>query len=95
MGNKLEALRKQAQDAQVITSKDPSKSAVEDAAKAFDAKASAVEAKLIDLQHRRVTQTERSRDGDRAVDATLAASIRRIVSSPLPNGRIRLLLHSV
>jgi hypothetical protein len=60
MGNKLEALRKQAQDAQAIVAKDPSKSAVGDAAKAFDAKASAVEAKLIDLRN-----TGRSEDAFR------------------------------
>ena len=60
MGNKLEALRKQAQDAQAMVVKDPSKSAVADAAKAFDAKASAVEAKLIDLRN-----TGRSEDAFR------------------------------
>jgi hypothetical protein len=60
MGNKLEALRKQAQDAAAAAAKDPSKSAVVDAAKAFDAKASAVEAKLIDLRN-----TGRSEDAFR------------------------------
>jgi hypothetical protein len=60
MGNKLEALRKQAQDAAVVAGKDPAKSAVVDAAKAFDAKASAVEAKLIDLRN-----TGRSEDAFR------------------------------
>jgi photosystem II stability/assembly factor-like uncharacterized protein len=60
MGNKLEALRKQAQDAEAASAKDPSKSAVADAAKAFDAKASAVEAKLIDLRN-----TGRSEDAFR------------------------------
>jgi hypothetical protein len=60
MGNKLEALRKQAQDAAVVAGKDPAKSAVVDAAKSFDAKASAVEAKLIDLRN-----TGRSEDAFR------------------------------
>lgn len=60
MGNKLEALRKQAQDAEAAAAKDPSKSVVVDAAKAFDAKASAVEAKLIDLRN-----TGRSEDAFR------------------------------
>ena len=60
MGNKLEALRKQAQDAAAAAAKDPAKSAVVDAAKAFDAKASAVEAKLIDLRN-----TGRSEDAFR------------------------------
>jgi hypothetical protein len=60
MGNKLEALRKQAQDAAVVAGKDPAKSAVVDAAKSFDVKASAVEAKLIDLRN-----TGRSEDAFR------------------------------
>lgn len=60
MGNKMEELRKQAQDAAAAAEKDPSKRAVIDAAKAFDAKASAVESKLIDLRN-----TGRSEDAFR------------------------------
>jgi hypothetical protein len=60
MGNKLEALRKQAQDAEASVANDPQKRAVIDAARAFDAKASAVESKLIDLRN-----TGRSEDAFR------------------------------
>jgi photosystem II stability/assembly factor-like uncharacterized protein len=60
MGNKLEALRKQAQDAETSMASDPQKRTVVDAARAFDAKASAVESKLIDLRN-----TGRSEDAFR------------------------------
>jgi hypothetical protein len=60
MGNKLEALRKQAQDAATAVANDPQKRSVVDAAHAFDAKASAVESKLIDLRN-----TGRSEDAFR------------------------------
>ena len=60
MGNHMEGLRKQAQDAESTAVNDPSKRALIDAAKAFDAKVSAVEAKLIDLRN-----TGRSEDAFR------------------------------
>jgi hypothetical protein len=60
MGNKMEALRKQAQDAAASVAKDPSKQEVVQAATAFDAKASAVESRLIDLRN-----TGRSEDAFR------------------------------
>ncbi|HTI61885.1 MAG TPA: hypothetical protein VL524_00145, partial [Gemmatimonadaceae bacterium] len=60
MGNRMEGLRKQAQDAESAAVNDPSKRTLIDAAKAFDAKASAVEAKLIDLRN-----TGRSEDAFR------------------------------
>ena len=62
----MEALRKQAQDAEASIASDASKVArcprgrVDDAAKAFDAKVSAVESKLIDLRN-----TGRSEDAFR------------------------------
>jgi hypothetical protein len=60
MGNKMEALRKQAQDAAASVANDPSKHEVVQAATAFDAKASAVESRLIDLRN-----TGRSEDAFR------------------------------
>jgi photosystem II stability/assembly factor-like uncharacterized protein len=60
MGNRMEGLRKQAQDAESAAVNDPSKRALIGAAKAFDAKVSAVEAKLIDLRN-----TGRSEDAFR------------------------------
>jgi hypothetical protein len=68
MGNRMEELRKQAQDAQASIAAeaskaavpDAAKTAVADAAKTFDAKVSAVEAKLIDLRN-----TGRSEDAFR------------------------------
>jgi photosystem II stability/assembly factor-like uncharacterized protein len=68
MGNRMEALRKEAQDAEASIASDATKAAVPDAAKtavaeaakAFDAKASAVESRLIDLRN-----TGRSEDAFR------------------------------
>jgi photosystem II stability/assembly factor-like uncharacterized protein len=60
MGNRMEGLRKQAQDASASVANDASKRAVVDAAKEFDAKVSAVESKLIDLRN-----TGRSEDAFR------------------------------
>ena len=68
MGNRMEALRKQAQDAEASVASDATKAAAPDAAKAavaeaakaFDAKVSAVESKLIDLRN-----TGRSEDAFR------------------------------
>jgi photosystem II stability/assembly factor-like uncharacterized protein len=51
MGNKLEALRKEAQDAEASPASDAQKRALVDAARAFDEKARAVESKLIDLRN--------------------------------------------
>jgi hypothetical protein len=68
MGNRMEALRKEAQDAEASIAGDATKAAVPDAAKgavaeaakAFDAKVSAVESRLIDLRN-----TGRSEDAFR------------------------------
>jgi hypothetical protein len=68
MGNRMEALRKEAQDAEASIASDATKAAVPDAAKAavaeaakaFDAKVSAVESRLIDLRN-----TGRSEDAFR------------------------------
>ena len=60
MGNKLETLRKQAQDAEASLANDPQKRSIAEAARSFDAKASAVESKLIDLRN-----TGRSEDAFR------------------------------
>jgi hypothetical protein len=60
MGNKLEALRKEAQDAEASLANDAQKRTVVDAARSFDAKASAIESKLIDLRN-----TGRSEDAFR------------------------------
>lgn len=60
MGNKLEALRKQAQDAAASVASDPQKRTVADAAHAFDTKASTIESRLIDLRN-----TGRSEDAFR------------------------------
>ena len=60
MGNHMEGLRKQAQDAGASVANDASKRMVVDAAKAFDARVSAVESKLIDLRN-----TGRSEDAFR------------------------------
>ncbi len=68
MGNRMEALRKEAQDAEASIANDATKAAVPDAAKAavaeaakaFDAKLSAVESRLIDLRN-----TGRSEDAFR------------------------------
>lgn len=60
MGNRMEAMRKQAQDAAASVANDGQKRAVIDAARAFDAKVSAVESKLIDLRN-----TGRSEDAFR------------------------------
>jgi hypothetical protein len=60
MGNKLEALRKEAQDAEASLANDSQKRTVVDAARSFDAKASAIESKLIDLRN-----TGRSEDAFR------------------------------
>ena len=60
MGNRMEGLRKEADDAEASVANDASKRAVVDAAKAFDAKVSAVESKLIDLRN-----TGRSEDAFR------------------------------
>jgi hypothetical protein len=60
MGNKLEELRKQAQDAETSLANDPQKRTIVDAARSFDAKASAIESKLIDLRN-----TGRSEDAFR------------------------------
>jgi hypothetical protein len=60
MGNKLEALRKQAQDAEASLASDPQKRSLVDAARLFDTKASTVERRLIDLRN-----TGRSEDAFR------------------------------
>jgi len=68
MGNRMEALRKEAQDAEASIASDATKAAVPgagkaavaEAAKAFDAKVSAVESRLIDLRN-----TGRSEDAFR------------------------------
>jgi hypothetical protein len=60
MGNKLEALRKEAQDAEASSASDAQKRAVIDAARSFEEKARAVESKLIDLRN-----TGRSEDAFR------------------------------
>ena len=60
MGNALESMRKQSQDLMASLAKDPQKSPLFESVKTFEAKLSAVEAKMIDLRN-----TGRSEDAFR------------------------------